>query len=225
PWLETIEVQDSAYPYHDWNERISRECYGPNAAARILDEDGRILKIVNNYASISFNFGPTLLAWMEDNDLETYQAILQADKLSQERYSGHGSAMAQNYNHMIMPLANRRDKETQIIWGIADFERRFGRTPAGMWLAETAVDVESLELMAKHGIAFTVLAPHQAGKMREIGGEDEEWIDVSGGRIDPTRPYLVNLPAGGAIAVFFYDGPVSQAVAFEGLLNQGELLA
>jgi len=225
PWLETIEVQDSAYPYHDWNERISRECYGPNAAARILDEDGRILKIVNNYASISFNFGPTLLAWMDDNDPETYQAILQADKLSQERYSGHGSAMAQNYNHMIMPLANRRDKETQIIWGIADFERRFGRTPAGMWLAETAVDVESLELMAKHGIAFTVLAPHQAGKMREIGGEDEEWIDVSGGRIDPTRPYLVNLPAGGSIAVFFYDGPVSQAVAFEGLLNQGELLA
>ncbi|MEZ4522989.1 MAG: DUF3536 domain-containing protein [Thermomicrobiales bacterium] len=223
PWLETIEVQDSAYPYHDWNDRISHECYGPNAAARILDGEGRILEIVNNYARINFNFGPTLLAWMEDKDPETYQGILAADKQSMENFSGHGSAIAQVYNHLIMPLANRRDKETQIIWGIKDFQHRFGRMPEGMWLAETAVDLETLDLMAQHGIAYTILAPHQANRIREIG--EEEWTDVWGSRVDPTRPYNVELPSGGSIAVFFYDGPVSQAVAFEGLLDRGELLA
>ena len=227
PWLETIEVQDSAYPYHDWNERISHESYGPNAAARILDGEGRILEIVNNYAGINFNFGPTLLAWMEAFDPETYAAILAADRESIARYSGHGSAIAQVYNHLIMPLANSRDKETQIIWGIADFEHRFGRTPEGMWLAETAVDLETLDLLAQHGIAYTILAPHQAGSAREIGAE--EWTDVSGGRIDPTRPYRVELPScpegAQSISVFFYDGPVSRAVAFERLLEQGERLA
>ncbi len=223
PWLETIEVQDSAYPYHDWNERISQESYGPNAAARILDEEGRILDIVNNYARISFNFGPTLLAWMEENDPETYGNILAADRLSRHHFSGHGSAMAQAYNHLIMPLANSRDKEAQIIWGIADFRHRFEREPEGMWLAETAVDIESLDLMAKHGIKFTVLAPHQAARTRRIG--DSEWTDVNGGRVDPTRPYRVQLPSGESITIFFYDGPVSQAVAFEGLLDRGELLA
>ncbi|CAN5575914.1 DUF3536 domain-containing protein [soil metagenome] len=223
PWLESIEVQDSAYPYHDWNERISHECYGPNGAARILDGEGRILEIVNNYARINFNFGPTLLAWMEAKEPEIYQAILAADQESIERFSGHGSAIAQVYNHMIMPLANRRDKETQIIWGIKDFERRFQREPEGMWLAETAVDLETLDIMAQHGIAYTILAPHQAGRVREIG--ETEWTDVSGSRVDPTRPYVVELPSGGSIAVFFYDGPVSQAVAFERLLDRGELLA
>ncbi len=223
PWLESIEVQDSAYPYHDWNARIAHESYGPNATARILDGEGRILEIVNNYARISFNFGPTLLAWMETFDPETYEAILAADKESIERYAGHGSAIAQVYNHLIMPLANRRDKETQIIWGIVDFEHRFGRKPEGMWLAETAVDLETLDLLAQHGIVYTILAPHQAGQVREIG--EEEWTDVGGGRVDPTRPYRVNVPSGGSIDVFFYDGPVSQAVAFEGLLQQGERLA
>lgn len=223
PWLETIEVQDSAYPYHDWNERIAHESYGPNASARILDGEGRILEIVNNYARINFNFGPTLLAWMETFDPETYEAILTADSESIERFSGHGSAIGQVYNHLIMPLANSRDKETQIIWGIVDFEHRFGRKPEGMWLAETAVDLESLDLLAKHGIAYTILAPHQAGKVREIG--EEAWTDVSGGRVDPTRPYRVEVPSGGSIDVFFYDGPVSQAVAFEGLLERGERLA
>jgi alpha-amylase/alpha-mannosidase (GH57 family) len=223
PWLETIEVQDSAYPYHDWNERVTHESYGPNAASRILDGDGRILEIVNNYARISFNFGPTLLAWMEYGEPEIYDAILAADRLSQEHFSGHGSAIAQVHSHLIMPLASRRDKTTQVVWGIRDFEHRFGRRPEGMWLSETAVDVESLDIMAEHGIAFTILAPHQAASFREIG--EEEWIDVSGARIDPTRSYRIELPSGRSIVAFFYDGPVSRAVAFENLLRRGEALA
>ncbi|HEX5479500.1 MAG TPA: glycoside hydrolase, partial [Dehalococcoidia bacterium] len=146
PWLEAIEAQQSAYPYHDWNERIDAECYGPNAAARILDGEGRIIDITNNYARTSFNFGPTLLSWLEDKAPETYAAVLEGDRLSRERFNGHGSAMAQAYNHMILPLANTRDKRTQITWGIRDFEHRYGRKPEGMWLPETAVDIESLDL-------------------------------------------------------------------------------
>jgi alpha-amylase/alpha-mannosidase (GH57 family) len=144
PWLEQIEQQDSAAPYHDWNARINDECYARNAAARILDGRGRIDYIVNNYSRISFNFGPTLLSWMEQNAPETYGAILEADAESRGRFHGHGSAIAQVYNHMIMPLANTRDKRTQILWGIHDFRSRFGRLPEGMWLAETAASPSSL---------------------------------------------------------------------------------
>src|SRR5271157_1903718 len=127
PWLEEVEVQDSAYPYHDWNERIAAECYATNSASRILDAEGRITQIVSNYSKMSFNFGPTLLSWLQKHRPEIYQAILEADRLSVERFGGHGSAMAQVYNHMIMPLANRRDKYTQALWGVKDFERRFKR--------------------------------------------------------------------------------------------------
>ena len=224
PWLEAIEMQDSAYPYHDWNERITAECYAPNAASRILDGAGRVTQIVNNYARISFNFGPTLLAWMQAKAPDIYQAILDADTESHARFSGHGSALAQAYNHMILPLANARDKRTQIVWGIRDFEARFGRRPEGMWLAETAVDLETLDLMAEQGIAFTILAPSQAGRIRPRHA-DAAWEDVSGGRIDPTRAYRQVLPSGREIALFFYDGPISRGVAFEGLLDRGENLA
>jgi alpha-amylase/alpha-mannosidase (GH57 family) len=213
PWLEAIELQDSATPYHDWNERITAECYAPNSAARILDAEGRIAKIVNNYASISFNFGPTLLSWMKDKTPETYHGILEADRIGAQRFSGHGSALAQCYNHMIMPLANSRDKLTQVIWGIEDFRFRFGRDPEGMWLPETAVDLETLDLLAQHGIQFTILAPSQAKSM--------DGADVTGQRIDPARAYRQKLPSGRSINLFFYDGPVSQAVAFERLLNDG----
>jgi alpha-amylase/alpha-mannosidase (GH57 family) len=214
PWLEAIELQDSAAPYHDWNERITAECYAPNSAARILDSEGRIAKIVNNYAGISFNFGPTLLSWLKDKAPETYQGIREADALSAQRFSGHGSALAQCYNHMIMPLANARDKRTQVIWGVEDFRFRFGRDPEGMWLPETAVDLETLDLLAQHGVRFTILAPSQAKSM--------DGVDVTGQRIDPARAYRQQLPSGRSIDIFFYDGPVSQAVAFERLLNDGE---
>ncbi len=223
PWLEAVELQDSAYPYHDWNQRITAECYAPNSASRILDANGKIVKITNNYSRISFNFGPTLLSWMEDNAPQTYQAILDADRISAETFSGHGSAMAQAYNHMILPLASRRDKQTQVLWGLRDFEHRFGRHPEGMWLPETAVDLETLEVLADHGIQFTVLAPHQALKVRARGRV--AWKNVEGGNIDPTRAYVCPLPSGRTINVFFYDGPISRAVAFEQLLNSGETFA
>jgi alpha-amylase/alpha-mannosidase (GH57 family) len=222
-WLEVIEVQDSAHPFHDWNERISSECYAPNAASRILDEEKVIRKIVNNYARISFNFGPTLLSWMEVNDPETYHAVLEADKESLKYFEGHGSALAQVYNHMIMPLASRQDKETQIVWGIRDFEHRFKRKPTGMWLAETAVDTETLELLVQHEIRFTILAPRQARAVRRIG--TDEWRSVNDQTVDPRKAYRVSLPNGTSIVVFFYDGGISQSVAFNGLLQDGKRFA
>ncbi|MDP9362501.1 MAG: DUF3536 domain-containing protein, partial [Acidobacteriota bacterium] len=222
PWLEAVETQDSASPYHDWNERITAECYGPNASSRILDARDRIVKIVNNYAAISFNFGPTLLSWLELGEPETYAAILDADRVSRERFAGHGSAIAQAYNHMILPLANHRDQQTQVWWGIRDFEYRFGRKPEAMWLPETAVDVASLEALAAQGIAFTILEPHQALRWRKIG--DDDWAEQAGA-IDATMPYRCNLPSGRSIDLFFYDGAISRAVAFERLLARGENLA
>ncbi|MBA3824965.1 MAG: DUF3536 domain-containing protein, partial [Ktedonobacterales bacterium] len=223
PWLEAVETQGSAYPFHDWNARISAECYAANAASRILSGDGKIEAIVNNYSSISYNFGPTLLMWLQTQDPETYANILAADRASQARFSGHGSAMAQVYNHIIMPLANTRDKYTQIRWGIRDFTSRFGRKPEGMWLAETAVDVPTLEALVDCGITFTVLSPFQASSVRAEG--TDEWHDVAGGRIDPTRAYRQTLPSGRTIALFFYDGPISKAIAFEDLLDSGERFA
>ncbi len=220
PWLEAVELQDSAHPFHDWNERICEECYAPNGMSRMLDGQGRIWKMVNNYARMSFNFGPTLLSWMEEKSPETYGQILEADRESRELFGGHGSAIAQAYNHMIMPLANSRDKTTQVVWGIADFEARFGRSPEGMWLPETAVDLESLELLAAQGITFTILAPRQARRIRRLGART--WKDVSGSRIDPSMPYVIRLPSRRRMVLFFYDGPVSQAVAFEHLLSSGE---
>ena len=223
-WLEVIEIQDSAHPYHDWNERISAECYAPNTASRILDKVGGIIKnISNNYSRISFNFGPTLLSWMELYDKETYKAVLEADRESIEKFDGHGSAVAQVYNHMILPLANRRDKETQVIWGIRDFERRFKRKPEGMWLAESAVDTESLEILAEQEIVFTVLAPRQAKMTRKVGAA--EWSVVNDQTIDTRKAYRCNLPSGKSIIVFFYEGNIAQGVAFNGLLYDGKQFA
>jgi alpha-amylase/alpha-mannosidase (GH57 family) len=244
PWLETVEVQDSAAPYHDWNDRITAECYAPNGASRITNKQDEIIRIMNNYARMSFNFGPTLLSWLQDKAPRTYRMILDADKFSAQRYSGHGSAVAQVYNHLIMPLASRRDALTQIRWGIADFESRFGRKPEGMWLAETAVNRSVLDLMAQEGIKFTILAPVQCARVRRLeppagtvskpnldpvaaaaGPAEEPWAQTPNANVDPTHPYLVKLDEGRSIAVFFYDGPGSRAIAFEGLLNSGENFA
>jgi alpha-amylase/alpha-mannosidase (GH57 family) len=222
PWFEKIEAEPSAAPYHDWNQRITAECYAPNSAARIVDGEGRLLHIYNNYAHMSYNFGPTLLAWLETADPTTYQQILEADRLSRSLHDGHGNAMAQAYNHLIMPLANRRDKVTQVVWGLYDFHTRFGRDPEGMWLPETAVDLETLDLLAAHGIRFTILSPFQARRIRAPG--DEAWNDVSGGGIDPSHPYRCLLPSGRDIALFFYDAPVAKAIAFDGVLARGEML-
>lgn len=225
PWLEAVERQESAEPYHDWNERVAAECYAPNARSRALDDTGRIVRIENNYARMSFNFGPTLLSWLEAHDPATYAAILDADRQSRERFAGHGNALAQVYNHAIMPLCNERDQRTQVRWGLADFERRFGRRAEGLWLAETAVDLATLDVLANEGVRFTILSPHQAKRFRVLGETADDWVDVTGGKIDPTRPYLCKLPSNRAIVLFFYDAPVSHAVAFEGLLQSGERFA
>ncbi|HRI80537.1 MAG TPA: DUF3536 domain-containing protein, partial [Cyclobacteriaceae bacterium] len=166
------------------------------------------------------NFGPTLLSWMEQYDKHTYASILEADKESIERFGGHGSAVAQVYNHMILPLANRKDRETQVIWGIADFKRRFKRQPEGMWLAETAVDTESLEILAEQGILFSILAPRQAKAVRKTGESD--WQEVNDQTINTRKAYRCNLPSGKSIILFFYDGNIAQGVAFNGLLNDGK---
>jgi alpha-amylase/alpha-mannosidase (GH57 family) len=223
PWLEAVEVEDSARPYHDWNARITAECYAPNGASRVLDAERRILRIRNNYRRMSFNVGPTLAAWLARGAPEAYARIVEADGQSAADRGGQGNAIAQVYNHMILPLATRRDKVTQVRWGIADFRHRFDRDPAGMWLPETAVDTETLEVLAENGIVFTILAPHQAARVRPAGGG--EWTDVSGGRVDPRRAYACPLPSGRRIVLFFYDGTVAHGVAFEGLLNNGDALA
>jgi alpha-amylase/alpha-mannosidase (GH57 family) len=224
PWLEYVELQDSAYPYHDWNARITEECYRQNAASRILGPDKRIIEIVSNYESISFDFGPTLMYWLESHAPDVYEMVLEADRRSCEKFSGHGCAVAQAYNHMVLPLANTNDKHTQVVWGIEDFKMRFQREPEGMWLPETAVDIPSLEVLAEHGIKFTILAPRQAKRTRPLSGA-RRWRDVNEGDVDTSVPYVCNLPSGRQIAIFFYNGPVSHGIAYGGLLHSGENFA
>ncbi|MEE3719000.1 DUF3536 domain-containing protein [Tumidithrix elongata RA019] len=235
PYLNAIERQDSAAPFHNWNQRIHHECYRPNAFARVMTGDGKLLKIVNNFEYLSFNIGATLLSWMEQHDPVVYQRILDADKRSAERLNGHGNAIAQVYNHIIMPLANWRDKLTQIRWGKADFKSRFGRDSEGMWLAETAVDLETLEALVQEGIKFIILAPSQALRCRPMPSTASEaaletkeqgenpWNEVSGSQIDPNRPYRCYLDPSDRtknyIDIFFYDGPISRDMGFGDLLN------
>ncbi len=234
PWLETVETQDSAAPYHDWNERVCAECYAPNGAARLVNAENRIIRIVNNYAHINFDFGPTLLSWLKENAPRTYRMILDGERRSRKFLGGHSSAMAQGYNHIILPLASKRDRLTQVRWGIADYVSHFGEKPEGMWLPETAVNHQTLEILASHGVKFTVLAPHQCQRIRPLksgaatesdGHDGGLWTDTPDASVDTTHPYLVRFPSGASIAVFFYDGPTSRAIAFEGLLNSGEALS
>nr|WP_199249301.1 DUF3536 domain-containing protein [[Phormidium] sp. ETS-05] len=233
PYLDAIERQPSASPFHDWNERIHHECYRPNAFARVMNDSGELVGLVNNYEYLSFNIGPTLMTWLERYDMEVYKQILEADRKSAARLNGHGNAIAQVYNHIIMPLANERDKYTQIRWGKYDFRSRFGRDPEGIWLAETAVDVATLKALVAEGFKFTILAPSQAERCRPIpteGDPEPQWHAVGGGQIDPTRPYRCFLPADTAtgerqyIDIFFYDGPISRDMGFNDvLLNSGHL--
>ena len=227
PWTGEIGIEASAAPFRNWNERITEECYRPNARSVCVVSGGAIRERPPNYSRMSFNFGPTLLAWLDARAPDVSAAIRQADRDSRERFSGHGSAIAQAYSHLILPLANSRDRRTQVWWGIRDFEHRFGRSPEGMWLPETAVDLETLEILAAFGIRFTILAPQQAARVRRVqdGGADAGWVEVSGARVDPRRPYRVRLPSGGSIAVFFYDGAASHAIAFGALSSGGEALA
>lgn len=222
PWIEEIEIQDSAHPHHDWNEKICWQCYGPNSVSRIVDGANSIIEISNNYKYMSFNFGPTLLSWMEKYNNSAYRRIIQADIESREMYNGHGCAIAQVYNHIIMPLANQNDKITQVIWGLKDFQKRFGRNSEGIWLAETAVDAQTLEVLIDCGVKFTILSPYQAKCVNKIG--ERNWQDVSWGSIDPSVPYRYFVEGTDKqkyIDLFFYDGSISKSVAFDNLLCDG----
>jgi alpha-amylase/alpha-mannosidase (GH57 family) len=220
PWLEETELQESVYPYHDWNQRISAECYRPNTASRILDADRKIIDIVNNYSKISFAFGPSLLSWMQKGDPQTYEAILEADRTSRKSFNGHGGAIASCYNHCIMPLATPRDKQTQVLWGIEDFRHRFGRNPEGIWIPELAVDHETLDIIAREGIAFTILSPHQA---RRIRPKDGDWSNVEAGPLNTHRPYRFMLPGGRSLAVFFFNKQIADNL--KQLLDNGGTFA
>ena len=208
PWLDEVETEPSAAPFHDWNARIEQECYRAVVAARLSGADGRISRIINTLTSISFDFGPTLLEWMEREAPATYEAVLEADQRSCERHGGHGNAIAMPYHHSILPLCSRRDKMTEVRWGIADFRRRFGRAPEGMWLPETAVDDDTLDVLAAEGIRFTMLAPHQVNPVPAGGG--------------PGRYRTAN---GRTIALFVYDGPISHDIAFGPLLKDARTWA
>ncbi|MCG8529869.1 MAG: DUF3536 domain-containing protein [Desulfovibrionales bacterium] len=216
PWLGEIMPEGSAAPMLNWNERITHESYTPLAFAKRLDDKGRIIELVNCYEWINFNAGPTLMRWLEKASPELYNRIIEADQASIRRY-GHGNAIAQVYHHTILPLAKERDKDLEVLWAIQDFEHRFRRKPEGMWLAECAVDTETLEALARHNIKFTILSPHQAASLEENG----EWYTITNGKFDTSLPYRVTLPSGKSIAVFFYDAAISQAVAFERLLSDG----
>lgn len=208
PWLDTVLKDPTASPSHDWNERVSGECYRPNSAARILGPDGRIVSVINNYAHLSFNFGPTLHKWIEREDPHLNAVLCCGTK-----------TMAQCYNHMIMPLATLNDKRTQILWGLRDFEYRFGRKPKGMWLPETAVDMETLDILAQEGIQFTILAPSQCLAAEEGGS----WKDTPDGNgLDVTIPYKCRLNSGRSISIVFYHGGIAHKIAFGSLLDNGD---
>ncbi len=224
PWLEAIEREPSAHPYPNWNARIADECYRTNGWARVFDERGRVETLVNNYSYLSFNFGPTLLSWLEVHQPDTYARILAADRESAAQRSGHGNAIAQGYGHAILPLSNDRDRRTQIRWGVQDFVHRFRREPEALWLPETAVDTATVEDLMEAGMRFVILAPRQALRVRPLGGK--EWTDVSGGKIDPREPYrcFSRRDPRRHLDVFFYDGPISHAISFEKVLDSSRQL-
>lgn len=230
PWTGAIDREDSARPFHDWNERIYSECYRANAFARIVNGRSQIERIVNNYANVNFNFGPTLMSWLEAAHPEICRRVVAADQLSQRQHSGHGSAIAQAYNHAILPLCNDRDRRTQIKWGVADFTRRFGRDPEAMWLPETACNDDTMGALIDAGLQYVILSPHQAERVRPIeenaNGAGAEWKSVADGSIDPRKAYEYFHRDGSrrSIAVFFYDDSVARAIAFENLLWSSEAL-
>src|SRR5712691_11552635 len=205
PWTGEVDAEPSAHPFHDWNERIHAECYQPNSSVRIVDAQTNLEVIVNNYARLSFDFGPTLLWWLERQHPETYARIIAADAQSASRQNGHGNAIAQAYSHAILPLCNEPDRRTQVLWGLADFRHRFRREPEAMWLPETACNDDVLDLLIDHGLRFVILAPQQAARVRRFDNAD--WQSVAGGTIDTSIPYRYFHRDGSnrSIAIFFFD--------------------
>ncbi len=223
PWLGVIEPEPTAAPDHDWNVRITRECYAANAAARVLDARGRLADLVDVYEWTSFNFGPTLLAWMATHAPGLTATLRRADAASRAR-TGAGNALAQAYGHPILPLSSPRDVHTQIFWGRRDFEDRFGRPPDGMWLPEMAVDGTALAALAASGISLTILAPHQARRVRPLGAPASAWQTVTAETLDTRRLYRWQSPGGGTVDIAFRDAGISHDLSFGGLLRDGDEL-
>jgi alpha-amylase/alpha-mannosidase (GH57 family) len=233
PWTDEVGAEPGARPFHDWNQRINAECYRPNAFARIVDDAGRIERIVNNYELVSFNLGPTLLRWMQRHDPLTLARLVEADRRSARVRGGHGNAIAQAYGHAILPLCNARDRATQIRWGLAEFAWRFGRGAEALWLPETAASPATLDDLIEHGLRYAILAPSQAARVRRSvqdrdGGNGSgagPWEDVRGGTIDPSRPYRYSHSdgSGRSLALLFYDGLLARSVAFGGALRESRL--
>jgi alpha-amylase/alpha-mannosidase (GH57 family) len=211
PWTGEIDHQPTAAPFHDWNERVHAEAYLPNSEATILFPHGE--EKVNNYERMSFDVGPTLMQWLEKVHPATYGHIIEADRESARRL-GRGNAMAQGFHHAILPLAEPHDLRTEVRWGLADFRHRFGRAAEGMWLPETAANAAVLAALVEEGVAFTVLAPWQAARWRAPEGH---WVEVADDGLDVRRPYRWMHPdgSGRSLALFFYDGDIAKAIAFE----------
>ncbi|MFH0910722.1 MAG: DUF3536 domain-containing protein [Planctomycetota bacterium] len=230
PWLGAVERQPGAAPFHDWNERITAECYAASARARIHDAERRIDRLANNFLNISFNVGPTLFQWLADHHPHTIRRILAADRKSAERLDGHGNAIAQVYSHLIMPLASARDRHTQVVWGLADFAHHFGRPSEGMWLSECAVNTATVRTLIDHGVRFIILAPDQAARVRPLS--ENAWRERGKTPLDTRRAYrLFDRTSSGRklfhrhLDVFFYDGALSHAIAFQHLLRDAEKMA
>jgi len=224
PWLGVVEPEATAAPARDWNTRITAECYAPNAAARVLDAHGRLSDLVNTYAWTGFDFGPTLLNWLAPQAPAVLEAIRQADVTSRGR-TGHGNAWAQAYGHAILPLSTPRDVRTQVRWGKRDFEHRFGRSPEGMWLPEMAVDRTTLTALAEAGISLTMLAPHQARRIRPVGAGESAWRPVEAHSLDTKQLYRCFPAPGLAVDIAFRDAGLSEEIAFGPLLRDGAALA
>jgi alpha-amylase/alpha-mannosidase (GH57 family) len=224
PWTGEVEREPTAAPCHNWNERIHHECYGANASAPVFDDRGEVASIVNNYDNLSFNFGPTLLNWLGTHHPRTYARILEADRESCRVRRGHGNAIAQGYNHSILPLCNERDRRTQVHWGVRDFQYRFGRDPESLWLPETAANDETLGTLIEEGLRYVILSPYQAERVRPISRK--KWHSVCDGTIDTTQPYRYfhRDRSGRSVAVFFYDGQLAKAIAFDRILDSSKAL-
>lgn len=229
PWTGAVERQESAAPFHDWNARIADECYAPNARSRVLDRQGRIQDVVNNYERLSFNVGPTLLSWMAEQAPAIVEALRSADRASQARLH-HGNAVAQAYNHMILPLATPRDRQTQIHWGLREFQHCYGRDPEAMWLPETSVDAATLALLVRAGMRYVILSPAQAARWRPMG--ESRWITPVEAELDPRRPYRFYLKdaqgrrqSDRGIDVCFYHAPISRGISFQHYLRDAGVLA
>ncbi len=219
PWTEKIPEQPTAKPFHNWNDRIHKECYEANTNSPYLKGDGTVLKRFNNYEYISFNFGPTLLNWMKTYHPKDFAAIIQGDKNSIKR-TGHGNAIAQAYNHTILPLATKQDKECQILWGIEHFTNTFGRAPESMWLPETAINEETIDLLLESGISYVILSPWQAKSYIQ---EDGTSILLNGGAIPSFEPYEIE-GSKGSISAMFYHPDLASEISFGGILHSADVL-